>query len=86
MDISLFLIGLAAAFCIGIICGIFSTVLVKKKKYPILSIALSLISWFGLCIPINFTLGFMVGKLAIIIIGIYDVSVIIKNVKIMKDN
>lgn len=86
MDISIFLISLVISFCVGIVCGIFSTVLVKKHKYPIVSIVLSIISWFGLCIPINFTIGFMVGKLAIIIVGIYVVSVIIKNVRNIKDN
>ncbi len=86
MGISIFIISLAITFCVGIVCGIFSTILVKQHKYPIVSIVLSIISWFGLCIPINFTLGFMAGKLAMIIVGIYVVLVIIKNVRNMREN
>lgn len=80
-SISLILICLAIMFCIGISCGIFSIILTKKHKHPIISILISIICWLGLSIPTSLTLGFMIGILAIILFGIYVITIIISNIK-----
>ncbi|MBD5444359.1 MAG: hypothetical protein HDR29_02285 [Lachnospiraceae bacterium] len=78
------LITLALLFCAGIACGILSIVFLIKKKHPIISIILSFICWFGICIPINSTIGFFIGRVSMILMGIYCMCVVVCSVIILK--
>ncbi|MBD5522673.1 MAG: hypothetical protein HDR03_15870 [Lachnospiraceae bacterium] len=78
------LITLALLFCAGIVCGIISIAFLIKKKHPIISIILSFICWFGICIPIDATIGFFIGRVSMILMGIYCICVVVCSVKILK--
>ena len=79
--ILIILIKLALLFCAGIACGILSIIFLMKKKHPIISIILSFICWFGTCIPIDFTIGFFIGRVSMILMGIYCICVVVCSVK-----
>ena len=75
------LITLALMFCAGIACGIINIAFLIKKKHPIISIILSFICWFCICIPINSTIGFFIGRVSMILMGIYCICVVVCSVK-----
>lgn len=82
--VSILLIIFSIFFFIGIVSGVISFILVKKKKYSIVSIVLSFICWIGITIPIKYAIGFFIHKLAMVIIGIYSIFIITASVKNMK--
>ena len=84
--ILIILITLALLFCAGIACGITSFIFLRKRKYPIISIILSIICWFGICIPINFTIGISIGRILGILVGIYCIGTVVWAVRILRED
>lgn len=80
------LIILAVIFCIGLVSGILSIFFTIKKIQPIAAIILSIVCWFGVSVMVNMTLGILIGSLLTIFLGMFSVIIIIKSVKIIKQN
>ena len=76
----LLLIFFGILFCAGLVCGILSLVFVIKKKHPVVSIIFSVVCWFGLCIPVEFTVGELMYGYAVYLVGIYSVVMIVLSV------
>ena len=79
------LIALALLFCAGISCGIISIILLIKRKHPIITIILSFVCWFGICIPINFIIGISIDWILGILVGIYCICTVVWAVKILNE-
>ncbi len=84
--VEILLIILAVMFCIGIVSGILSIFFTIKKVYPILSIILSILCWFGVSVAVNMTIGILTGRLVMILLGAFVGIIIAKSTKNMKQN
>lgn len=80
--ITFLLIVLGIMFLSGIAMAILALYFNIKRKHPIFSIILIPL----ICIPIQFTVGFMISRFMLIIVLIYSVAMIAMAVKNFKTN
>lgn len=84
--IAILLVIFGMLFLIGIASGIVSVVFTKKGKHPVLAIVLSLITWLTLCIPVKYILGFGIYRVALVVMGIFSITIIIQSIKNIRKN
>ncbi len=72
-------------FYTGIVSTVISFVLVKKKRHPVIAIILSIIGWFSAEFSLSNVFG-PIGMFLMFLMGIYNLTIIIRAVKVLKDN
>ena len=80
------LIVIGIMFLIGIAMAILALYFNIKMKNPIVSTIFSIILIPLICIPIQFTVGFLISRCMLIIALIYSVAMIVMAVKNIRDN
>lgn len=79
--LSIILITLLIFFILGIISGALAIYFLRKKKYPVLTVALAILCWLGVCVPCKFIVGFMTARVVMVLFGVFVIYVIVRVVK-----
>ena len=86
LAVTILVIVLALMFISGIVVSVLTFRFNKQKRYPVVTIILSVLVCPLLYVPLSCIIGFMTARLALLLILPYSIAMIVRAVKNLRDN